>query len=162
MNEATKDFLIANYNRLAYTHDYVFGYVQNHTVYAAVVRDCADLLHALTYLDRASAKNGGTYSLKYRATGAIIAVLTARAEKVVAVCSEAYLEDEKARTRHNRGQIFEELVASVLGAKLNTKSNLKFTDGGDIIEADGRQLQVKFTKATFTDERTLHNLRNRH
>ena len=156
--EQIKAYLVNEYNRIAFTHSYIFGFSVGGMVYAARVMDARALLPFLTYVDKASSKNGGTYSLKYRPNAKQWAMVCAQAEEVKAVCSLDYLENLKTNSRKNRGQLFEELVAQAFGGELETKSNLKFTDGGDM-NLNGVAYQVKYTKATFTDERTLMNLR---
>lgn len=157
MNENIKEYLTREYTRLAFTPDYVFGYTENGMVYAAMVENADGILPYVTTLDRASSKNGGTYSLKYKPTKAITSILQAHASKVLTICSVEYLESLNATSRQNRGQIFESLVAENLKAETPKAKNAKFTDCGDII-VNGRHYQVKYAKATFTDERTLRNL----
>lgn len=156
--ETIKAYMVNEYNRMAFTHSYIFGFSIGGMVYAARVMDGRGLLPFLTYVDKASSKNGGTYSLKYRPNGKQWAMVTAEAEEVKAICTVEYLENLNAGCRKNRGQLFEELVAQAFGGELETKANLKFTDGGDM-NLNGVAYQVKYTKATFTDERTLMNLR---
>jgi len=160
MNENIKEYLTTEYARLAYTANYVFGYAESGMVYAAMVEDADEILPYVTCLDRASSKNGGTYSLKYKPTKAIAAILRTYASKVFAVCSVEYLENLNRENRQNRGQIFEAMVAEILGAETPKAKNAKFTDCGDII-VNNRHYQVKYAKATFTDERTLKNLSGR-
>ena len=157
MNENIKEYLTTEYARLAYTSNYVFGYTENGMVYGAMVENADEILPYVTCLDRASSKNGGTYSLKYKPTKAITAILRAHASKVFAVCSVEYLESLNKANRQNRGQIFEAMVAEILKAETPKAKNAKFTDCGDII-VNHRHYQVKYAKATFTDERTLKNL----
>ena len=160
MNENIKAYLIGEYNRLAYTHHYVFGYIESGMVYGAVVENGADILPFITRIDRASSKNGGTLSLKYNPNKAMLAIIKARATKIVPIMTEDLLETLNAETKHNRGQIFEEKVAEIFKASRPEKMNAKFTDCGDII-VSGIHYQVKYLKATFTDERTIHKLGGR-
>lgn len=157
MNENIKEYLISEYSRLAFTSNYVFGYAESGMIYAAMIENADEILPYVTCLDRASSKNGGTYSLKYKPTKAIAAILRAHASKVFAVCSVEYLESLNKANRQNRGQIFEAMVAKILKAETPKAKNAKFTDCGDII-VNYRHYQVKYAKATFTDERTLKNL----
>lgn len=158
MKEAIKTYLLCEYIRLAATHAYIFGYAVGGIVYAARVMDARALLPVLTYVDKASSKNGGTYSLKYRANMTTWAAVVSQAVEVKMVCTVEYLENLKANSKKNRGQLFEELVAKTFGGELETKSNLKFTEGGDM-NLDGVAYQIKYTKATFTDEKTIQNLK---
>lgn len=150
-------YLISEYNRLAFTHSYIFGYVESGMVYAFRVENGTDLLPFITTLDRASSKNGGTYQLKFKPNKAQRATLQTAACEVKAICSEEYLERLYTESRHNRGQLFESLVAAAFNGKLTEKMNAKFTTDGDM-EINGKPYQIKYNKATFTDERTIRNL----
>ena len=155
-NEAIHKFLIDSYNRLAYTHSYIFGYVANGMVYGARINDARPILPYVTCLDCASSKNGGTIQLKYKPNKAQVAVIIENADEIRAICTEQYLEDTFRSCRQNRGQIFEALAALTFNGEQVIAKNAKFTDCGDII-VNGDHLQVKFLKATFTDERTIRN-----
>lgn len=156
--ETIKAYLVNEYIKAEYTPSYLFGNSVKGIVYAARVMDARGLLPFVSYVDKASGKNGGTYSLKYRPNQSQWALITSEAEEVKAICTVEYLENLKTNSRKNRGQLFEELVAQAFGGELETKSNLKFADGGDM-NLNGVAYQIKYTKATFTDERTLMNLR---
>lgn len=156
--ETVKAYLVNEYVKAEYTPSYLFGNSVKGMVYAARVMDARGLLPFVSYVDKASSKNGGTYLLKYRPNQSQWALIISKAVEVKAICTVEYLENLKANSRKNRGQLFEELVAQAFGGELETKSNLKFTDGGDMT-LNGVAYQIKYTKATFTDERTLMNLR---
>lgn len=151
-------YLLNAYNELAYTHSYIFGYTMGGMVYAAKVMDARNILPFLTYTDCASSKNGGTVSVKYRQNTARIGIINSAACEIRPVCSVEYLENKKQSGSHNRGQIFEEMVAKVFKMTRNTSKNADFTSAGDVWDANGIHYQVKFNKASFTDERTIHNL----
>ena len=155
--ENIKSYLIDNYNKLAYTHSYIFGYTENGMVYGAVVMNGSDLLPYITSVDRASSKNGGTYSLKYKPNKAQLALIKERSCKIFSLCSVDFLEEAFHSSKQNRGQIFEALTTLKFRAETPKAKNAKFTDCGDII-VKGHHFQVKYLKATFTDERTLQNL----
>ena len=156
--ETVKAYLVNEYIKAEYTPSYLFGNSVKGIVYAARVMDARGLLPFVSYVDKASSKNGGTYSLKYRPNQSQWALITSEAVEIKAICTVEYFENLKANSRKNRGQLFEQLVAQAFGGELETKSNLKFTDGGDM-NLNGVAYQIKYTKATFTDERTLMNLR---
>lgn len=156
-NEAMHKYLIDTYNRLAYTHSYILGYVANGMVYGAKVADARPILPYITCLDCASSKNGGTVQLKYKPNKAQVAVIVETATEIRPICTAEFLENQFRTTKFNRGQIFEALSAEAFGGAQVDRKNSKFTDCGDII-ADGIHYQVKFLKATFSDERTLKNL----
>lgn len=156
-NEAIHNYLINSYNRLVYTHSYIFGYTVKGMVYGARVMDGANLLPYLTCVSTASSKNGGTYALKYRPNLKQIALINENAVEIKAICTLQYLEEQFRTTKWNRGQIFETLAAKAFNAYQVDKKTAKFTESGDIV-ADGIHYQVKYDKATFTDEKTLKNL----
>lgn len=156
-NEAIRNYLLSNYNNLSYTHSYIFGYVANGMVYGALVEDARGILPYITCLDCASKKNGGTIQLKYKPNRAQVAIVIESATVIKPICTEAFLENEFRTTKWNRGQIFEALTATVFNGRQAEKKNANFTECGDIT-VDGLHYQVKYLKATFTDERTLKNL----
>ena len=156
-NITIQSYLTTEYNRRAYTHSYIFGYTVRGTVYAARVMDARDILPYIVSLDHASSKNGGTYSIKYKPNAEKVAIINTAAAEIRPICTVDYMENLFANSKQNRGQIFEDMVIKAWhGAPVGGK-NAKFTDCGDMV-ADGIHYQIKFNKATFTDERTLKNL----
>lgn len=156
-NITIQSYLTTEYNRRAYTHSYIFGYTVRGTVYAARVMDARDILPYIVSLDRASSKNGGTYSIKYKPNAEKVAIINTAATEIRPICTVDYMENLFANSKQNRGQIFEDMVIKAWhGAPVGGK-NAKFTDCGDMV-ADGIHYQIKFNKATFIDERTLKNL----
>ena len=160
-NEAVKKYLIDSYNEMAYTHNYIFGWkdTKANVVYAIRVMTAEDLLPWITKTDRASSKNGGTIQLKFKPNKAQKAILLTEATQIDIICSVDYFEECFKNSHQNRGQIFESMIASFYGGVQSKQKNAKFTDCGDIIIND-IHYQVKFEKATFTDERTIQNLRH--
>jgi hypothetical protein len=59
-------------------------------------------------------------------------------------------------SKYNKGEIFEKLVTENFGQEW-TKDNVPFTKGGDLT-VNGIAYQIKFEKATFTNEKTLARL----
>lgn len=159
MNKELQVAMVKWYNNRAFTHSYIFGYNFKGNVYAATIKNASSLLYAITCLDKASDKCGGGYALKYKPNKAIIEMINAAAESVTLICSVDYLESLNAESRHNRGQLFEGLVQSVLGGELEAKPNAKFTEAGDIT-ISGIAYQIKYNKATFTNEATMTRMGN--
>ena len=157
-NENIMNYLINAYNELAYTHNYILGYVAEGMVYGARLENAESLLPYITSLDRASKKNGGTIQLKYKPNKKQVAVVIENAVEIKAICTVDYLEKLNATNRQNRGQIFETLVAETFKGYQVEQKNAKFTDCGDVI-INNRHYQVKYLKATFTDERTIKNFK---
>ena len=143
--------LIDGYNELSYTHNYIFGYESNGTIYGAIAT--SDLLPYVCTLDRAS--RGAGYSLRYKPTKAQKEILK-NCETFV-LCSKKFFEDFHKTSTYNRGENFEQLVTEYYGQKWE-KDHIPFTQSGDVI-VNGIHFQVKFEKATFTNEKTLLNLK---
>jgi len=61
-----------------------------------------------------------------------------------------------ADSKYNRGEIFEKIITEK-GGQAWEKDNLKFTEVPDTI-IDGIGYQIKFEKATFTNEKSLASL----
>ena len=153
----TLESLACEYSRHAYTHAYIFGWASRGIVYGARVLDGRQILPEITYLTRASGKNGGRASLRYRPNRQQIALISACAVEIREICTEEALEAEFRATKWNRGQIFERIAATAFGGYQVGKANANFTESGDIVIGD-THYQVKYNKATITDERTLQNL----
>lgn len=158
MKENIFNYLITMYNNLAFTHSYIFGYTMADMVYAAKVMDARAILPFILHMDKASSKNGGTIAIKYRQNAAKIAIIQSAAIEIKPICTVDYMEQLNAESKQNRGQLFENMVAKAFNMTQVTAKNAKFTDCGDVFDKDNHHYQVKFNKATFTDERTIHNL----
>lgn len=160
-NKAIQNYLIDSYNKLAYTHNYIFGFTNGGMIYAARVMHGDKILPFITTLDKASKKNGGTIQLKYCQNKERIGVICSHSVEVKPICSVDYLEQlfHADGNKKNRGYLFEVLVADAFGYELNEIPNAKFTTAGDVIDTvNNIHYQVKYKKATFTDEKTVHNL----
>ncbi len=143
--------MIDKYNTKAFTHEYIFGFTLNHIVY--MVKTNAEILPYILKTDRASRGQG--MSLRFCPTKAQkIRLLSENC--VTALCSDKYFTEMWKESKYNKGEIFEKLVSEYFGIKWE-KDNIPFTKGGDI-EIDGIAYQIKFEKATFTNEKTLARL----
>lgn len=143
--------LFSIYERHAYTHNYIMGFVENGKVYMAFTTS-AVVADTLT-LDTAS--RGAGKSIRYKGTRADVRTLKAHALAVVFLCSVDYLE-AVARTlgkQVNRGAAFEKLVTEYFGQTW-VKDSVPFTEAGDL-EVDGIAYQIKYKNATFANERQL-------
>lgn len=137
---------IARYNAIAFTHNYIFGFIYKGTVY--MVCTTSQLLPYLLTLDTSSRGTG--YSLRFKPTKEQKLFLLTHAK---ALCSERYFNALVAESKYNRGEIFEKLVTERYGQRW-VKDNVPFTEAGDI-EINGVAYQIKFEKATFTNEKSL-------
>lgn len=143
--------MINDYDALAYAHKYILGYTQKGMVYAVVTE--SDILPYICTLDRAS--RGAGYSLRYKPSKAQKALLSSL--KPAVLCSAEYFNAELSASKYNAGELFEKLVTESYGQTW-TKDNVPFTAGGDI-EVNGVAYQIKYEKATFTNEKTLARLK---
>ena len=143
--------MIDRYNELSYTHNYIFGFAFNGNIYVTFTDE--SVLPYVCTLDKASSKNGGGYSLRYKPNKAQKTTLFANSEKTFIVCSVEYFNEMVETTKYNKGEIFEKLITEYFGMKWE-KDNVPFTEGGDI-EINGKAFQIKYEKATFTNEKFL-------
>ena len=139
-----KRTLVQFYNRHAYTHTYILGFVFDGVVYYVTI-DGSDL-DLVTVLDKAS--RGAGFALRFKPNKSVKAYLLALGAK--ALCSEAFFNDLVAMSKYNRGEIFEKLVTEISGQTWE-KDNVPFTEDGDLT-VDGIAYQLKFEKATFINE----------
>ena len=152
--------MIRQYNKIAFTHNYIFGFVRNGLVYACMVENAIDLIETLTYIEKRSAG----FNLRYRPNKAQQEIILANATETKILGSFDSFEIEKANHKGNRGNCFEDLCTIAWNGE-QTAVNLDFTKGGDII-INGIHYQAKFgcsskgitTAATFTEEKILASL----
>lgn len=147
MKKMMLERFVRAYEEMAFTGNYIFGFVEKGYVY--MVHCDSHVLPYVCYVDCASRGQG--YSLRYRPNREQREVLKQNGFTVL--CSEAYFEELVKNSIYNRGQIFEKLVTEYYGQKWQA-DNLEFWEGGDL-EVDGKAYQIKFTKATFITEKTL-------
>ena len=142
--------LVEGYDTYAQTHDYIYGFYYENKVWM-VITDKTINPYILT-LDKASRGQG--YSLRFKPTKAQKLVLMAKQPELI--CSKEFFEAEVKNSKYNRGEIFEKMVSEKFGIEWE-KDRLPFWEGGDL-EINGKAYQVKFEKATFTNEKTLARL----
>lgn len=161
-NVVIKKMLQDGYNEVAYTDKYILGWTLKHVIYFTICD--RELVDWVTCLDKAS--RGAGYALRFKPNTDQKYMLMANGAEVL--CSEKmfdeYLEEtyinEKGKEVHyNRGEVFERLITEKAG-QVWTKDNVPFTMAGDI-EWNGVAYQIKFEKATFTNEKSLMNLMNK-
>ncbi len=146
-NTTLLNTMIQRYSEHAFTHEYIFGFEYKGNIYM-VHADKSSLPYILT-LDKAS--RGAGYSLRFKPTVAQKLYLLTLDTKVL--CSTAYFKDLYASNEYNRGENFEKLVTEFFGQTWE-KDNIPFWKDGDLT-VDGIAYQIKFEKATFTNEKQL-------
>ena len=120
------------------------------TIFCAITDE--KVLNLVCTLDKAS--RGAGFALRFKPNKAQKELL--KTFELIPVCSTLYFNQLVATTRYNKGEIFEKLVTELFG-QVWEKDNVPFTKAGDI-EVDGIAYQIKFEKATFTNEKTLKKL----
>ena len=141
--------MIDRYDRIAYTHNYIFGFSYGKNVYMTYAN--AEMLPLVCTLSTAS--RGAGVSLRFAPNKEQKELLLPGAQ---IVCSVDYLEAETAASKYNRGEIFEKILTERFGQTW-IKDHVPFTEAPDL-EIDGIGYQVKYQKATFCSEQTLINL----
>lgn len=147
MNTALFQMMIDKYNELSYTHNYIFGFYFQNNVY--MVEATSEILPYILKLDKASRGQG--YSIRFSPNNAQKAVLLAKGAQVI--CSKEFFETSVKESKYNKGEIFEKMVTESFGQEWE-KDNVPFTEDGDLT-TNGIAYQIKFEKATFTNEKTL-------
>ena len=155
-------YLIDNYNKLAYTHSYIFGYTIKGVVYASRVMQGDKILPFITTIGKSSKSRGnGSCQLRYNQNKERKAIIMSNAVETKAICTVEFLEQmfKSDDNKKNRGELFEAFCADAFGYRQIEISNTKFTDAGDLVDdVTGVHYQVKYHRASFTDEKTIHNL----
>ena len=141
--------MITRYNKVAYTHHYIWGFTYKHNVYMAVTD--SDMMPFVCTLDKAS--RGAGYALRFCPKTEQKLALMPSAKLL---CSEEFFKTAVAESKYNNGEIFEKLVTESFGQEWE-KDTIPFTEAGDV-EVDGTAYQIKFQKATFCNEKSLANL----
>lgn len=147
MNTTLFQMMINRYNELSYTHNYMFGFYFQGNVY--MVETTNEILPYVLKFDKASRGQG--YSIRFSPNKQQKAFLLAQGAKLI--CSKAYFDTCVNESKYNKGEIFEKLITEYFEQEWE-KDNIPFTDGGDL-EVNGIAYQLKFEKATFTNEKTL-------
>lgn len=147
MNTALFENMISRYNELAYTHNYIYGFYFQNSVY--MVEATAEIMPYILKLDKAS--RGAGYALRFCPTKNQKILLLSKGATLL--CSKEFFETSVKNSKYNKGEIFEKMVTEHFG-QVWEKDNVPFTEDGDIT-VDGIAYQIKFEKATFTNEKTL-------
>lgn len=146
-NTSLFESMINRYNNKSFTHEYIYGFFFQNNVY--MVKTNTSVMPYILKLDKAS--RGAGYALRFCPTVAQKTFLLAKGAQVL--CSKEYFNQETKNSKYNKGEIFEKLVTEYFGQEWE-KDNIPFTEAGDI-EVDGIAYQIKFEKATFTNEKSL-------
>lgn len=147
MNTVLLNHMINTYNEKAYTHNYIYGFCFQNLVY--MVKADADIMPYILKLDKASRGQG--YALRFCPTTAQKVLLLSKGAEVL--CSKEFFDTTVQNSKYNKGEVFEKMVTEYYGQEW-TKDKVPFTEDGDLT-VYGTAYQIKFEKATFTNEKTL-------
>lgn len=161
-NEIIKKMLQDGYNKVAFTDKYILGWTLKHVIYFTICD--RELVDWVTCLDKAS--RGAGYALRFKPNTEQKYMLMANG--AMPLCSEelfndmlkeTYINKKGKEVNYNKGEVFERLITEKAGQKWE-KDTIPFTMAGDI-EWNGIPYQIKFEKATFTNEKSLMSLMNK-
>ena len=141
------EMMVRRYNELAYTHNYIYGFVFQNMVY--MVETTSEIMPYVLKLDKAS--RGAGYALRFKPNKAQKALLLSKGARLI--CSKEFFEQTVTNSKYNRGEIFEKMVTE-LYEQTWEKDNVPFTEDGDLT-VNGKAFQIKFEKATFINEKQL-------
>ena len=147
MNTNLFESMITRYNELSFTHNYIYGFYYQNMVY--MVHADATLMPYILKLDKAS--RGAGYSLRFCPTNNIKVMLISKGAEIL--CSKDFFDTMVKDSKYNKGEIFEKMVTEKYGQEWH-KDNVPFTEDGDLT-VYGTTYQIKFEKATFTNEKAL-------
>lgn len=148
-NLALKMEMITNYHKISFTDRYILGFRYKHNIYACTCD--AAMVNQVICLDKASRGQG--YAIRFKPTVAQCLYMLPFSELL---CSEKFFDEQVAESKYNNGEIFEKMITEMNG-QIWEKDDVPFTEAGDI-KINGLAYQIKFTKATFTNEKSLASL----
>lgn len=152
-NTALKMEMLTSYHIMAFTDNYIMGFAYNGTIYIKYMT--ADELTPFIKLDKASRGQG--YSIRFKPNKSDRIWLLNGAE---VLCSEKYFTEMVNSLPYNKGEILEKIITEVKAGIEWKKDTVDFTKAGDVV-INGIPYQVKFDRATFTNEKSLMNLKAR-
>ena len=143
--------MVEFYNRYAYTHHYMVAFNWKNVVMVAFVS--GDQLAEITILDKAS--RGAGKALRFKPNMAQKSYMMDECE-TFELCTIDNMAELVESTIYNKGEIVEKLITEKYGQTW-VKDNVPFTEDGDLT-VNGIAYQIKYEKATFTNEKALKNL----
>lgn len=144
--------LLNGYERLAYTNNYILGFVENGEVVFSIVK--SEVLAKVCKLDKAS--RGAGNSLRFAPNKEQKAII--KEFGLVTITNKKVFDEMVETSIYNRGEVFEKLVTEHFG-QVWEKDNIPFTEDGDLT-VNGVAYQIKFEKATFISEKSLRRFEN--
>lgn len=144
------EMMSAFYEKYTSVHNYIVGFRANGKIWAYTCDFCA-MMNACK-LDAASRGAGACIRFKPSAPLKKAMVIAG----AVMVTDEATFEELVNSSIYNKGEIFEKLVTEWYGQEWK-KDNIPFYQQGDI-NVNGVEYQIKFEKATITNERQMNRV----
>lgn len=145
-----KQFLTENYLKYNKADYYIIGYIFGGNVYYSKVTDITPFLK----LDIAS-RNAG-YSLRLNITKA--AKIQLLELNPCYLCKAKHFYRLVKNSKYNKGDIFEMLILKKYHKKWR-KNDTPFYEKGDM-RYKKQEIQIKFERATFTNEKQIKRLIN--
>ena len=147
-----REQMFDEYNSVAYTHNYIVGFILKKNVYAFYCK--SEFIKKLSKLDRNSK---GEIALRLNLnSGDKFEMLDNGA---TCICTESEFNAYCKANKYNKGDNFERLIAESNGIEWVKSGGLTiaFTEAPDLT-INGIDYQLKFDKATITDEGKLKRL----
>lgn len=142
--------MIKKYAELAYTHNYICGFIFNHKLYA-IHMNKETIKQVMSF--GVGSRNRGK-SLRYRPTKALKTIML-----TLGACymgTEKDFMDMVNNSIYNKGEIFEKMVTEKYGQNWE-KDSVPFYKGADLTVGN-TPYSIKFQEATFCTEQTLSRL----
>lgn len=143
--DSMRDF----YGSTAYTHDYLFGWVDGDDIKACFLQ-WEDFKRLLLKYDKAATSKGGMLKIRVKCDSKARRIL----EKTAFIVGKA--NELTVDKKHNKGENFERIVTEKLCGEQWEKDSIPYYKAGDIVYK-GKPIQVKFDGAELTNAKTYEN-----
>lgn len=141
------NFLLENYRRFSKANKYIIGFIYGGNVYYIVTKD----IDKYAKLDTTPNKG---YSIRVYLNDSLKIEMLKQNPQYL--CKANHFYKLLNNSKYNKGDIFEALVLKKHYKKW-TKNNEPFFKTGDM-KYKGEQYQIKFERATFTNEKQIKRL----
>jgi hypothetical protein len=142
-----KNTMIKNYRRFSAADAYIIGFTYKHEVYMVEVEEIAP---RYMRVEHESSKKGGCAKLQLRLTNQYMEQLIRKGAQVIG-------DEDMLVGEYNKGVEFERIISEMNGVEYRGKDSVPFYEAGDL-NADGKEIQIKFNGAQIVVERTLKRL----
>jgi hypothetical protein len=142
-----KNTMIKNYRKFSAADAYIIGFTYKHEVYMVEVKEIAP---RYMRVEHESSKKGGCAKLQLRLTNQYMEQLIRKGAQVIG-------DEDMLVGEYNKGVEFERIISEMNGVEYRGKDSVPFYEAGDL-NADGKEIQIKFNGAQIVVERTLKRL----